>query len=261
MTAQAQIIRPDLDEIRARLHAADVLRHYGVEVKEPPRGDWFGHECPHAYHRKSERALVINPQSGLWQCYAGCAGRHDKPLGGDLFTFIAEREGLSLTGEDFAKVAVIAADLAGVVGVEMSPEERIRRWQTHRNTIERHQREQAEQRRRHRADSIVKATAYWNALATRSTPGEAYLVDRGIGDAVERGIVRFDRADHDSIALALHTSDGRIANVIRRRLPAYAPTPDDRFRPLAGLWARGSSRGRWRGVSHGNVTAWRRRTL
>jgi hypothetical protein len=102
MTAQAQIIRPDLDEIRARLHAADVLRDYGVEVKEPPRGDWFGHECPRTYHRKSERALVINPESGLWQCYAGCAGRHGKPLGGDLFTFIAEREGLSLTGEDFA---------------------------------------------------------------------------------------------------------------------------------------------------------------
>jgi hypothetical protein len=32
-------------------------------------------------------------------------------VGGDLFTFVAEREELSLTGEDLAKLAAIAGDI------------------------------------------------------------------------------------------------------------------------------------------------------
>lgn len=237
----AHVLRVDASDVRARLNASDVLRRYVIEVKQPPRGDWYGHACPRAHHRKSPRAFVINAASGLWTCFAGCVGRGGKPLGGDLFTFIAEREGLALTGEDFARVAAIAADIAGVVaGIAMSPEERARRRQAHRTDMERQRRQQEEQKRRHRATSIAEATAYWNALATRSAPGEAYLVERGIGDAVARGLARFDRGDRDSVALALRTSDGQIANVIRRRLPAYAPTSDDRFRPLAGLWAQGT---------------------
>jgi DNA primase len=240
MLMQAHAARPDLGDIRASLRVTDVLQRYGVEVKKPPRGDWYGHQCPRTYHRKSERAFVINPESGLWQCFAGCVGRDGKPLGGDLFTFIAEREGLSLIGEDFAKVAAIAADIAVVAGVELSPEEHARRRQAHREDMERRRREQDEQKWRHRADSIVTATAYWNTLATRGAPGESYLWERGIVDAVARGLIRFDRDDRDSIALALRTYDGQVANVIRRRLPAWAPTKDDRFRPLTGLWAKGT---------------------
>ena len=237
----AHVLRTDASNVRASLNASDVLQHYAFVVKESPRGNWYGHACPRTYHRKSPRAFVINPASGLWTCFAGCVGRAGEPLGGDLFTLIAEREGLSLTGEDFAKVVAIGADIIGVeVGVEVSPTERARRQQAHREDMERRRREQAQQKRRRRAISIVEATAYWNALATWSAPGESYLSTRGILGAVERGLVRFDRSDHDSIALALRTCDGQIANVIRRRLPAHAPTPDDRFRPLTGLWAQGT---------------------
>lgn len=232
--------RVDFGDIHASLHAAGVLPHYGIDVKQPPRGNWYGHACPRTYHRKSLRAFVIDPESGLWQCYAGCVGRGGKPLGGDLFTFIAEREGLSLTGECFARVLAIAADIAGVAGVELSSEERFARDHARRAAEEQRQRAEQEQKRRHRADSIVAATAYWNALATRGAPGESYLWERGLAAVVARGLVRFDRADHDAIALALRTSDGHIANVIRRRLPAHATTLNDRFRPLAGLWAQGT---------------------
>lgn len=242
LAALAQPLRLDVADIRASLadHVAEVLSRYGIEVKTPPRGDWYGYACPRTYHRKSPRAFVINPKCGLWRCFAGCVGRDGKPLGGDLLTFIAERERLSLTGDDFAKVVAIAANIAGVASLELSPEERGRRRQAHREDMGRRRREEAEQHRRHRADSIVKATTYWNALATRSAPGEGYLAERGIIDVVERGLVRFDRGDHDSIAMALRTSGGEIANIIRRRLPAYAPTPDGRFRPLSGLWAKGT---------------------
>ena len=106
--------------------------------------------------------------------------------------------------------------------------------------MERRQREEQEQKRRHLAESVATATSYYRGLATRNEHGEAYAKERGVLEAVNRGLVRFDRADHGSIALALRTSDGRIANVIRRRLPEFAPTKNDRFRPLARLWAQGS---------------------
>src|SRR6185436_12605604 len=205
----AHVLRVDAGDVRARLNASDVLRRYGIEVKQPSRGDWYGHACPRTHHRKSPRAFVINPGFGLWTCFAGCVGRDDKPLGGDLFTFIAEGEGLTLAGEDFGRVMAIAADIAGVEpGITLSPSERAARDKARCEDMERRLREEQERKRRHLAESVDKATAYYHALTTRSPgPGESYAEERGVLEAVNRGIVRFDRADHDSIALALRTSD------------------------------------------------------
>ncbi len=238
----AHVLRVDAVDVRSRLNVSDVLGHYVIEVKQPPRGDWYGHACPRTYHRKSPRAFVIDPGLGLWTCFAGCVGRDGKPLGGDLFTFIAEREGLTLAGEDFGRVVAIAADIAGVeLGVTLSPTERAARVNAWCEEMERRRCDEQERKRRHLAESVDRATAYYRALTTRSPgSGESYAEERGVLEAVNRGLIRFDRADHDSIALALRTSDGRVANVIRRRLPAFAATKDDRFRPLPGLWAQGT---------------------
>ncbi|HEX7838952.1 MAG TPA: toprim domain-containing protein [Kofleriaceae bacterium] len=221
---------------------AEVLDRCGIEVKRPPRGDWYGHRCPQCFHRKSPRAFTINPETGLWLCRAGCVGRDGQALGGDLLALIAACEGLELAGEDFRKVVAIAADIGGVEAraTALSAAELRARAQARTEELAWREREQAERRRRHRAESIAKATAYWNALATRGAPGEEYLRERGLLDVVALGLVRFDRGDYDSIALALRTSDGQVANVIRRRLPAWAPTKDDRFRPLARLYALGT---------------------
>lgn len=234
--------RYDLDEIRANLSVDLVLDHYGIEVERPARGNWRGHQCPLEYHRKSPGAFAIDPETGLWICYAGCVGADGtRRLAGDLFTIIAIREELPVTREGFTAAVPIAAELTGVApGVVFSPAERAARDKTRRDAIERRKREQAAARREHRARSIAEATAYWNALAARGAPGEDYLRSRGLLAVVARGLVRFDRRDRDSIAMPLRTYDGMIANVIRRRLPAWAPTADDRFRPLPGLWAKGT---------------------
>lgn len=226
-------------DIRAALAPGPVLRWAGVEVSVRGRGDLFGQQCPRTFHRQSPRALTMNPQTGMWTCYA-CIGDDGKPLGGDLLRFIAEREGLTTAGEDFVKVKAIAAEIAGVTSEPLPPAERERRRREHREAAERRRREQAEERRRRRAESITKATVYWNALAQRHEPGERELAARGVLGALRLGVVRFDLADHGSIAMPLFTADGQIANVIRRRLPAFAPTKDDRFRPLPGLWGMGT---------------------
>lgn len=242
--ALARPLRLDVADVRASLagHVAEVLDRCRIEVKRPPRGDWYGHRCPQCFHRKSPRAFTINPDTGLWLCRAGCVGRDGQALGGDPLALIAACEGLELAGEDFGKVVAIGADIGGVEArpTALSAAALRARAQARAEEVARREREEAEERRRHRADSIARATAYWDQLATRCAPGEDYLRERGLLDVVARGLVRFDCGDRDSIAMPLRTCDGQIANVIRRRLPVWAPTKDDRFRPLAGLWARGT---------------------
>jgi hypothetical protein len=231
--------RLELADITASLTPAAVLSHYGIEVKHPLRGDLFGSTCPRCRHRKSPRALVMSRETGRWTCYA-CVRNDGRPLAGDLLSFIAECEGLSTRGEEFAKVASIAADIAGITAVDASPEERARRRQAHREAMERRDRELRESAMRKRLESVVAATAHWTSCARRHESGEIYLAERGVREALEMGLVRFDLSDRGSIATPLFSSGGDVVNVIRRRLPPDAPTADDRFRPLPGRCALGT---------------------
>ena len=239
---------PAVEDVRAELTAAAVLQRTSIEIRQPPHGDWFGHQCPREFHRKSPRAFCINPETGRWKCYAGCVGPDNRPLAGDLFKLIAEHNGLATTGADFARVLAIAAGIAGVTAVSIPPEERERRRRERAAQDAQRRREREAARARHLAESIVVATAHWQTLAPRHGPAEQWLAERGVAQAVELGLVRFDQHDHGSIAMPLYTDDGQICNVIRRRLPPFAPTADDRFRALVvpdgrswrGLWGEGT---------------------
>lgn len=202
--------RIELDDVRAALQPRAVLEHYGWKVKRS--GDEFESSACPARSDHSRRALLINANSGRWQCF---------PCGtsGDLFDFIAAVERLRIPA-DFGAVIAKAAEIAGVGPSTPSDEERRRKreeWQ--RQQAEAEERERQERRARDEA-AVPRATAYWDGLLRSHERGIEYLRARGVEQVLELGdIVRFDSADEGSPALALRRSSGEIHNVVTRRFP------------------------------------------
>ncbi|HET9893276.1 MAG TPA: hypothetical protein VFQ42_22550 [Mycobacterium sp.] len=235
---------PTLDDISGALTVADLLAYAHIEVIDRGRGDLYGHQCPREYHRKSERAFTINRETGQWTCYA-CVGDDGGPLSGNKLQLLSEHERLT-SPDDFPRVLAIAKQLSGIGDV--NTDELARRRRDRQAAEAQRRADRAADQKRWHVLSIEHATQHWNTLDTDHQPGLDYLAERGVVDAVGRGLVRFDHTDRGSVAIPLYDDDGQIANVIRRRLPQHCKTPDDRFRPLSiqdgdrhrGLWARGS---------------------
>lgn len=196
----------DADEVKQALRPTQVLEHYGVPHKRA--GDQFeSRVCPRRPDH-DRRALVISRSTGLWWC-------HPCNYGGDLLHLVAELEHLEIV-RDFPAVLVKAAEIAGVAPVDLPAEERARRRDDmrRRQLAEEAADASARAQRDHRAIAI--ATAHWSQLPRQHRDGCAYLAARGVRDALRYEIVRFE---HDgSPAIPLHTSDGKIRNVVCRRL-------------------------------------------
>lgn len=204
MTAQL-----DVEEIRRALLTRDVLGFYQWPTKRSGH-DLESRSCPRRSDH-SRRALVITPSNGRWFCHA-CA------IGGDLLTFVAEMERLSLD-QDFPAVLAKAAEICGVVPSTMTADER-----TARRELWRREREEAEaaelaERAARDAAAVPKATAYWDALPAKHPRGVSYLLERRVANVVQYEAVRFDPEHGGSPSVALYTRHGEIRNVVARRVP------------------------------------------
>jgi DNA primase catalytic core len=73
--------RRDLDDLKARVDLAELVRQSGVELKRTGKS-WVG-RCP--FHDDSSASLSVNPEAQLWNCF-GCEA------GGDVFRFFQLRE-------------------------------------------------------------------------------------------------------------------------------------------------------------------------
>lgn len=87
----------EIDDIKAKLNIIDLIREY-IPVKAV--GANFQALCP--FHNEKTPSFVISPDKQIWHCF-GC-GR-----GGDIFSFIMEKEGL-----DFSEALRLLATKAGV---------------------------------------------------------------------------------------------------------------------------------------------------
>lgn len=86
-----------LDRIKENILLEDYISQY-VDLK-PQRGNLFG-LCP--FHDEDTPSFAVNPKEGYYHCF-GCN------CGGNIFTFIMKKEGLS-----FAEAVEKASKIAGV---------------------------------------------------------------------------------------------------------------------------------------------------
>ncbi|MEA3346081.1 MAG: DNA primase [Chloroflexota bacterium] len=144
-----------IDEVKSRLDIVDIVSDY-VELRKSGRN--YSGLCP--FHSDTEPSFVVFPETQGWHCF-GCGE------GGDVFTFIMKREGLTF-GEALRLLARRA-------GVELKP-------------LTEEQKKAAAQRER--LQRIMSAAAeYYHQLLHSSTGEEAraYIQRRGLTEeTVER---------------------------------------------------------------------------
>jgi hypothetical protein len=95
--------RPDFRAIKARVSMLDVLRRYGVEMKQVNQHELRG-RCPLPTHapESKEITFVVNPAKNVWSCHSSsCVGGRNVPgsegklkKGGDLIEFVKFMEKL-----------------------------------------------------------------------------------------------------------------------------------------------------------------------
>lgn len=100
----------DREEVKAKLDIVEVIREY-IPVKSA--GANFQALCP--FHNEKSPSFSISPDKQIWHCF-GC-GR-----GGDVFSFIMEKEGLT-----FIEALRLLAAKAGVTLNNDNPESRSKR--------------------------------------------------------------------------------------------------------------------------------------
>jgi len=133
------------EEIKSKLDIVEVIREY-IPVKAV--GANFQALCP--FHNEKSPSFVISPEKQIWHCF-GC-GR-----GGDVFSFIMEREGLG-----FMETLRLLAPKAGV-------------------TLQYENKQDYSERNR-LLDIMELAGKYYAHILTTTTGGEAreYLETRGL---------------------------------------------------------------------------------
>ncbi len=99
-----------VEEIKRRLELADYV---GRSVKLTRAGRNFRGLCP--FHTEKTPSFYVFTDRSTWRCFGSCG------VGGDLFSFVAKRDGL-----DFRSALVQLAQEAGVQLTQESPEKRSR---------------------------------------------------------------------------------------------------------------------------------------
>jgi DNA primase len=97
----------DFKELRSQLDFAEVLRHYGVEVKAD--GDQHHGFCPLPSHKgkRNSPSFSANLKKGIWQCF-GCGGK------GNILDFAVLMEaGNPEIGADLRRVAATLREKLG----------------------------------------------------------------------------------------------------------------------------------------------------
>ncbi len=143
-----------VEDIKSKIDLADYLREQGVQLK--PAGSSLKACCP--FHNEKTPSFMVNRAKQVYHCF-GCS------KGGDLFTFVQEREGL-----EFGEALRLLAERAGVKLEARDP--RL-------------------EGRKTRSLGVLELAAKWfHHQLTKSTVGEtarAYVAKRGIAaETVER---------------------------------------------------------------------------
>lgn len=132
-----------VEQVKARLSIVDVVSQY---VQLQRAGAVFKARCP--FHNERTPSFVVSPERGTYHCF-GCN------VGGDIFTFVQEIEGL-----DFKGALKVLAERAGVEIVYQ-------------------EREKKDEKDRLRS-LLEEATLFYQTQLTEKHPAYEYLKKRGL---------------------------------------------------------------------------------
>lgn len=207
----------DSDAVRAAVSVLDLARRIGVELRRS--GGWLRGACP-LCAASARRPFSVAAEGDHWVCHS-CDEK------GDVFALYQRHHDV-----DFAAAVRELASLGGVAedddpAVAAEREARARKAAAEREA-KRARADRARQRKRAAAEK--RADRYWEWLDRHCEPGLAYLRRRGVSAAAAD--VRYLRAHDDDpespprwthACVALRDAQGKIANVVRRRLGAGEP--------------------------------------
>ncbi len=132
-----------VQQIKERLTIVDVVSSY-IELSSA--GKHMKALCP--FHNEKTPSFTISPDRGMYYCY-GCN------VGGDIFTFVQEMEGV-----DFKGALQILADKAGVELKREDPKKRTERDKQY--------------------DTLESATKYFQEYLAKKPSASTYLQNRGV---------------------------------------------------------------------------------
>jgi DNA primase len=157
-------------EIKSRLPVAELI---GETVALKRAGSAYKGLCP--FHSEKTPSFIVSPDRESWHCF-GCG------KGGDIFTYLMEREGL-----DFREALARLADKAGVELSERTARE--------------------DRRRRRLREALEAAVAWYREVLLRTPQAErarAYLADRGFGpETLERFTIGYAPASWEALSSRL----------------------------------------------------------
>jgi DNA primase len=157
-------------DIKSRLPVVEVV---GETVSLKRAGTAYKGLCP--FHAEKTPSFVVTPDRESWHCF-GCG------KGGDIFSFIMEREGL-----DFREALTRLAEKAGVELSERSARE--------------------DRRKRRLREALEAAIAWYREVLVRTPQGErarAYLTGRGFSEqTLERFAIGYAPNVWDALAKRL----------------------------------------------------------
>lgn len=189
-----------VQQIKDKLGIVDVVSQY---VTLQRAGSTMKGRCP--FHSERTPSFVVSPERGTYHCF-GCG------VGGDIFTFVQEIEGL-----DFKGALKMLADKAGVAIVYEKREKKDERDQLY--------------------DLLEAATIFFQSNLSDEHPARTYLAKRGLTNETIKSF-RIGWAPDDWRALTEHLrgrgyTDGQIENAGLAKYPDKAGASRelyDRFR-------------------------------
>lgn len=212
----ASPLKLDLEDVRAELHVEDVIRKYGLHVRN--RGSQYRlAECPRCHDSSSSEAIAIDKRTGRW-LHHGRERDAGGECSGDLFDLIAACEGLDAK-RDFTKVLEIAAKIAGVEARPLTETERAERRAYRQRLVAERQRQADLDEANMLRDAKIKASSAWQRLGhiRETRTARAYLRHRGLdgNHLLEQDHARSDLPGNVCVPL-WSLDDSELVNVVHR---------------------------------------------
>jgi len=187
----------DVELIKEKINIVDLIQEY-LPLKKA--GINFKANCP--FHSEKTPSFVVSPERQIWHCF-GCQ------KGGDIFTFLMEKEGL-----EFKESLEILAKKAGVT---------LKKVSSYKKDV-----------KERLLEANLKAQEFFHYILTKHHLGKnalKYLKDRGVkNETIEEFGIGYAPNSWDSLTKFLLKREFSAGEIVDSGLGVTSKVPYDRFR-------------------------------